>query len=464
VKLAAVVALRRLEHAGVAAFLSDADELVVTEAARAINDEGGIVAALPDLARLLGRPLRNEALVRRVLNANLRVGTPDAAGRVGAFATQPATGDDMKVEAIAVLGVWAAPSNLDRVDGAYLGELQARDAGPAQAAMTSLLPLLDAATTSPAVKVALIESASRLDMKNAAPRLLARLRQDPSADVRVAALASLRTLGAPEAEEGVRLAMEDGDAAVRMAAIRAMPEMPIPIAAKIRHLSAVIDQTSASVGERQSAVAALGDLQDPAVQQLLGSLFDRLAAGTLAAELQLDVLLAVRENGGEGLIGRLDRSKAGRTLENVAAVFPGALQAGGVASRGRQIATQHPAAQCTRCHSVGSTPGTVGPNLTGVGSRLSRAELLESLIDPNARIAPGFGSVSLTLTNGQRVDGLLREESDTAVVVEVAEQGSRRIQKSEIAQRTSAGSSMPPMGALLSPSEIRDVVEFLAGL
>ena len=53
VRLAAVVALRRMRHAGAARFLGDADERVVTEAARAINDDGGIEAAVPALAAVL---------------------------------------------------------------------------------------------------------------------------------------------------------------------------------------------------------------------------------------------------------------------------------------------------------------------------------------------------------------------------------------------------------------------------
>jgi quinoprotein glucose dehydrogenase len=40
----------------------------------------------------------------------------------------------------------------------------------------------------------------------------------------------------------------------------------------------------------------------------------------------------------------------------------------------------------------------------------------------------------------------------------------RRIAKSEIASRTNPVSAMPPMGLLLKPSEIRDLVEFLSGL
>jgi mono/diheme cytochrome c family protein len=54
----------------------------------------------------------------------------------------------------------------------------------------------------------------------------------------------------------------------------------------------------------------------------------------------------------------------------------------------------------------------------GVGSRLTRQQLLEALVAPNARIAPGFH----------------------------------------------APSAMPPMGSILSRREIRDVVEYLSTL
>ncbi len=75
VRLAAVVALRRLQDAGVARFLDDADPLVVTEAAGAINDEGGIVAALPALARVLERTgLSGAPLTRRALECEPAAG------------------------------------------------------------------------------------------------------------------------------------------------------------------------------------------------------------------------------------------------------------------------------------------------------------------------------------------------------------------------------------------------------
>jgi putative membrane-bound dehydrogenase-like protein len=122
VRVAAVVALRRMRHAEVARFLEDADEQVVTEAARAINDDGGIEAALPALARMLEqRRLTGEPLLRRALNANLRLGTDAALARVTAFAIDAGRPPAMRAEAGAVMVAWPSPSPFDRVDGVYHG-------------------------------------------------------------------------------------------------------------------------------------------------------------------------------------------------------------------------------------------------------------------------------------------------------------------------------------------------------
>ena len=122
VRLAAVVALRRMRSATVAQYLGDADELVVTEAARAINDDGGIAGALPALARVLDQArFTSEPLLRRAISANSRVGTAECANRIEMFAARPGGVEALRVEAVAALGAWSAPSSLDRVDGAYLG-------------------------------------------------------------------------------------------------------------------------------------------------------------------------------------------------------------------------------------------------------------------------------------------------------------------------------------------------------
>ena len=65
----------------------------------------------------------------------------------------------------------------------------------------------------------------------------------------------------------------------------------------------------------------------------------------------------------------------------------------------------------------------------------------------------------------QRVNGTLREETPTHVVVVTGTPAAeQRIAKSDIAERTNPVSAMPPVGLVLKPREVRDVVAYLATL
>ncbi len=76
----------------------------------------------------------------------------------------------------------------------------------------------------------------------------------------------------------------------------------------------------------------------------------------------------------------------------------------------------------------------------------------------------GYGTVSLTLRDGQTLRGTLRAETDTHLVVATEEDEPSNVAKETIAERQDAPSSMPPMGAVLSRREIRDVIAFLTSL
>ncbi len=44
---------------------------------------------------------------------------------------------------------------------------------------------------------------------------------------------------------------------------------------------------------------------------------------------------------------------------------------------------------CKGCHRLGGAGGTVGPDLKGVGARLSREQLRQQLLDPRSRNSDG---------------------------------------------------------------------------
>jgi putative heme-binding domain-containing protein len=118
--------------------------------------------------------------------------------------------------------------------------------------------------------------------------------------------------------------------------------------------------------------------------------------------------------------------------------------------------------QCIRCHMLWGEGGKVGPELTKIGSVLSREQLLQALIEPSARLAPGYGTVTLALDDGQTVAGVLMEESASELLLQTSHAEPLRVPVSRIRTRTNLPSSMPAMGARMSKREIRDVIEFLS--
>jgi quinoprotein glucose dehydrogenase len=463
VRIAAIVALRRMRSPEVARFLADSDEGVVTEAARAINDDGSIPDALPALARVLDQTwFSNEALLRRAIAANLRVGGDDAVARLASLAADRGRPEDARADAMGALGVWPSPSPLDRVDGMYVGPVAKRDATAARAAVLRLVESLRTERGTP-LKVALANAAGKIGATEAAPVLLTELREESSPEVRLAALRALQALKAGDMDDIMRLALGDSDAGVRRAALRILPELPISDAARVQHISSILK--NGTIQDKQGAIDVLGTLKSQEATQALGSLVDQLVAGKMAPEIQLDLASAVEANGAPPLQARLDAYRKAKGADSQLAAFRPALLRGGNAVRGREVFYENPATQCTRCHTVRGSGADVGPNLTSIGSSLSREQLVEALLEPNARIAPGYGLVSVTLRNGQKVEGTLREETPAELVVAVGTPPKlERISKKDVAKRSNPTSAMPPVGLILKPREVRDVVEFLSSL
>jgi putative membrane-bound dehydrogenase-like protein len=88
--------------------------------------------------------------------------------------------------------------------------------------------------------------------------------------------------------------------------------------------------------------------------------------------------------------------------------------------RGEAIFNTHQVAACIRCHKVdGKGEGIIGPSLDGIATRKNEAYIYQSLVDPGATLAEGFPAQV---------------------------------------------SPMPPMGVLLKPQELADVMAYLMTL
>lgn len=456
-RLAAVLVLRRMKSDKVGLFLKDSDEYIVTEAARAINDDESIPTALPALAATLSDPrFTAEPIVRRAINANLRVGGTEQLERLIAFTKRKDVNKTLRAEALATLGTWASPSVLDRVDGRYRGVVQ-RDL---VATKTTIQPYVTEflQESDPAVLVATAQMVSNLGLTNATDRLAKIQEESNSAEVRGAALTALSSLKYNGLDAAMKRGMNDADADVRTVALGLMKGQNLSTAT-LTDISKTIFEKGTEK-EQQQLLQVLGTMPAANTEPILANLIDQMGAKKLSPSLALELGEAVDATKSASLIAKMAslRSTSGGVADYQDALFGGNRQVG------RRYFMTNSAAQCVRCHAIGGQGGEVGPSLTTIGSVLSRDQILQALIEPSARLSPGYGSVMITLKDGQNVSGVLMKESDEELVLKTTEAEPLKVAVSRIAKRENVPSSMPPMGYIMSKREIRDMVEFLTNL
>lgn len=458
-RIAAVVALRRMSNSGVQDFLSDADEFIVTEAARAINDDYSIEAALPTLGDLLNNtPFQNEALIRRAINANLRVGTSAALGNLLVYANDENAPLAMRTESLAALGTWVKPSVFDRVDGRARGKIE-RALAPVQKQVEATL-LKIAQHKNPELRLHAVQSIGRLSVQNSSQLLMKTLVEDTNAEVKIAALQTLSQLNYTEIDKAISAALGDSNLSVRVAGLALLNTTQLDDALMVSLLSTVVGERS--LKEKQTALASLGKLNAKITQATFENLLRKLADGSLEKGIQLDLIEAIAASKSETLLAQLTVIKNQLTESSLMADYLGTLH-GGDAEKGRNIVYRHQTAQCIKCHAFNDYGGTAGPKLHAIGGTINAEIILQALIDPSARIAPGFGYITLKLADGNTTTGLLLAENDTEVIIKIGDNEVTVLQEN-ITDKNMAPSSMPNMQALLSKQEIRDLVAYLSSL
>ncbi|WP_299528690.1 HEAT repeat domain-containing protein [Ulvibacterium sp.] len=456
-RIAAVLVLRRLQEAQISQFLKDPDEYIVTEAARAINDDWSIEEALPDLAETLTQErLSSEPLLRRSINAALRVGGEKELNNLIAFAKRPNVHSNLRREALEVIGSWASPSVLDRVDGRFRGEIT-RDPNTVKQKIERDIPLF-LSDTDPAILIGVTKVLGALGIDSHNSDLYSLLRRHSDAEVRAATLGALAQLDRANIQRAMETGMKDKSEKVRSVAVGLIGKLDV----NKERLPKIVNPIfkNGSVLEQQEMLGVLGELPLDKSENVLHGLIQMADNNTLSQGVILDLIEAVEATGSEKLIAQLKVIKnSGNTVDSFRETLYGGNWWGG-----RSVFTNNPAAQCVRCHAVNGAGGQVGPPLDNIASVLTREQLLESLIEPSARLAPGYGSVRLTLKDGQKVTGVLEEETEKELILRTSDAEPMEIAVSRIKKRENMPSAMPAMGLLIEKRELRDLMEFLASL
>ena len=373
VRLGVVLALRKQRGEQLAQFVADGDPVVQAEAARAICDEN-ITAAMPALAGLSASQSPTEPVLYRVLGANYKLGTPEAASRVARFAATPGAAPHLREFALKLLEDWSKPARRDPITGCRQ-DLPARDEAIVRAAVT---PVVASLFNGPdALRKEAAQATAKLGITEVGPLMLATVKDESLAkEVRVEALLTLEVLKAKELAEATSLAVNSPvdlvRAAARVVRIKANPS------AGVEELPKLLADPKGAIVEKQLLLGVLGTLPESKVaDETLATMLDEQLAGTLPAELKLDAVEAAKARATKAKLKLYaplrDKLKA-IDLADRAAVKTDALArdrdaiAGGDSERGKSVFLNNSAVYCQRCHMLDGQGGQVGPAMNGIGA------------------------------------------------------------------------------------------------
>jgi putative membrane-bound dehydrogenase-like protein len=234
-------------------------------------------------------------------------------------------------------------------------------------------------------------------VKDAAPALRKRVRSGTGGKGAIHALWALAGIGALD-KDTHQSALLDKDPTLRRNAIRALPAND---AGRQLFFSSPVIQDPDLI-TRQAAFVKLAEFPSiPQIQTVVAQL-PRASVNTDDGYL----------NDSLTLLGRIHKvSGVGQDEVKVTAGDP---------KRGHELFFTSPTALCVNCHTVGGKGGSEGPILDGIAVRSDKDYILESLTEPNAKLAKGYEKLPI--------------------------------------------SPMPPLGVLLKEQELADIMAYLATL
>lgn len=119
--------------------------------------------------------------------------------------------------------------------------------------------------------------------------------------------------------------------------------------------------------------------------------------------------------------------------------------------------------KCANCHKVGDKGTALGPDLSAIGKTRTRAELLDSLLNPSARVEPQYAAYNVRTKDEKTYTGLVVSRDEKKLVLRDAENKEIVIAGDNVESVRPSRLSLMPEGQLsgLTLNEAADLLEFL---
>ncbi len=138
----------------------------------------------------------------------------------------------------------------------------------------------------------------------------------------------------------------------------------------------------------------------------------------------------------------------------------------GDVQRGKELFFKTAGLQCVNCHRAQGNGSTLGPDLTQIGKKYTRAQILESILEPSKFVEPKFVTYLAETNDGKILTGLLVSKSDDEVVLRSAQDKEIHIPAKNLATLQTQPQSLMPEQLFrdLTAVQAADLVDYLASL
>jgi len=142
------------------------------------------------------------------------------------------------------------------------------------------------------------------------------------------------------------------------------------------------------------------------------------------------------------------------------------LSLSGNAARGRAIFAAESIVNCKSCHKLGDIGVEVGPDLSKIGGKYPRAELLHQILEPSYSIDPKYVVYQIETRAGQVRTGLLLRRDEKEVILKDAQNQEVRVATADIEVVAPCKQSLMPDLLLrsLNAQQAADLLEYLVSL
>ena len=133
---------------------------------------------------------------------------------------------------------------------------------------------------------------------------------------------------------------------------------------------------------------------------------------------------------------------------------------------GKRLFFETASVSCKNCHRIGDAGKEVGPELTAIGKKYDRAQLLESILEPSKRIDPKYVTHLVETDEGRVASGLLVKKDDAEVVLKDAQNMEIRIPAAQIEKLVPQGQSLMPdlLVRDMTAQQVADLLAYLSSL